>query len=72
MGCRNNGQGKWKSKISMLQKKVSNHKRQLPSFNTVAKLVLDDEESDGSDKEDGNRKHSTLTRQGKSKRSKTA
>ena len=37
-------------------------------LNTAAKLGSDDEESDDSDKEYGNRKHSALTRQGTSKR----
>ena len=56
----------------MLEKKVRNQRRQLLVFNTAAKPGSDNEESDGSDKEDGNRKHYTLTRQGKSKRSKKA
>ena len=56
----------------MLDKKVRNQKRQLLVFNTVAKPGLDDEESDGSDKEDGNRKHFNLTCQGESKRSNKA
>ena len=54
----------------MLEKKLRNHKRQLLLFNTAAKPGLDNEESDDSDKEDGNKKHSDLTHQGKSKRSK--
>ena len=60
-GGRNNGKGKCKSKIEMLEKKLRNHKRQLLVSNTAAKPSLDDEESDGSEKEDGNRKHSDLT-----------
>ena len=54
----------------MLEKKVRNQKRQLSVFNNMAKPGSDDNESDGSEKEDGNRKHSTLNRQGKPKRSK--
>ena len=49
--------GKWKSKISMLEKKVKNQKRQLLVFNTADKPGSNDEESDGSEKEYGNRKH---------------
>ena len=71
-GGRNNGHWKWKSKIEMLEKKVRNQKRQMLVFNTVAKPGLDDEESDGSDKEDGNRKDFNLTCQGESKRSNKA
>ena len=56
----------------MLDKKVSNQKRQMTVFNTAAKPGLDGEESDGSCKEDGNRKHSALTHQGKPKHSKKA
>ena len=56
----------------MLEKKFKNQKRQLTVFNNTAKPGLDDEESDGLDKEDGNSKHSTLTHQGKSKRFKKA
>ena len=41
-------------------------------FNTSAKPGSDDKESNGSDKEDGNRKHSALNRQGKYKSSKKA
>ena len=41
----------------MLEKKVRNQRRQLLVFNTAAKPGSDNEESDGSDKEDGNRKH---------------
>ena len=56
----------------MIEKKVRNQNRQLLVFNTTDKPGSDDEESDGSGKEDGNRNHSALTRQGKSKRSKKA
>ena len=58
----NNGHGKWKSKIAMIEKKFRNHKRQMSVFNTAAKPGLDYEELDGLAKEDGNRKHSALTR----------
>ena len=54
----------------MLEKKARNQKRQLSVFNTATKPGSDNEDLDGSEKEDGNRKHSTMTRQGKSKRSK--
>ena len=57
------------SKIAMLEENVKNQKRKMLVFNTEPKPGSDNEESDGSGKEDGNRKHSTLTRQGKSKRS---
>ena len=53
----------------MLEKKVRNKKMQMSDFNTEAKTGSDDEESDGSEKEYGNRKHSTLTCQGKFKHS---
>ena len=56
----------------MLEEKVRNQKRQLPVFNTMAKPGLDDEESYGSEKKDGNRKHYAFTYQGKYKRSKKA
>ena len=46
MGGSNNGQGEWKSKIVMLEKKLRNQKRQFSVFNTAAKPGLDDEESD--------------------------
>ena len=49
-GGSNIGQGKWESKISMLENKVRNQKRQLSVFNTAVKPGLDDEESGGSDK----------------------
>ena len=49
-----------------------NHKSKLPVFNTAAKPVSDNEELDGLDKEDGNRKHYDLTCQGKSKSSMNA
>ena len=62
-----NRHGKCKSKISMLKKKVRNQKRQLSVFNTTAKPGSENEESGVSEKEDGNRKHSALTRQEKSK-----
>ena len=52
----------------MLEKKVRNQKRKLSVFNNAAKSGLNDENSDGLDKEDWNRKHYDLTRQGKSKR----
>ena len=57
----NNGQGEWKSKITMLEKKVSNKKRHLSVFNTAAKPGSDNEESDDSYKKDGNRKNPALT-----------
>ena len=63
---------KRKSKIAMIEKKVRNQKSQLSDFNAVAKPGSDDENSDGSEKEDRNKKHSALTRQGKFKRSKNA
>ena len=47
-----------------------NQKRQLLVFNTTANPGSENEESDDSDKEYGNRKHSDLTYQGKSKRPK--
>ena len=56
----------------ILDKKVSNHNRQISVFNTAAKPCSDDEESDGLYKEDENSKHSDLTRQGKYKHSKKA
>ena len=56
----------------MLEKKVGNQKMQLSVFNTAANPGSDDEESDGLGNEDGNSKHSALTRQVKSKRSKKA
>ena len=56
----------------MLDKKVSNQKRQMTVFNTAAKPGLDGEESDSSCKEEGNRKHSTLTHQGNPTHSKKA
>ena len=64
-GGSNNGHGKWKYKIAILENKFSNQKMQLSVFNTVVKPGSDNEESDGLDKEDGNREHSVLTRQGK-------
>ena len=64
--------GKWKSKITMLENKVRNQKRQLLDFDTAAKPGSDYKESDGSEKEYRNRKNSTLIYQGKSKRSKKA
>ena len=64
----NNGQGKWKSNITMLEKKVRNQKRKFLVFNTTDNPDSDNEESDDSNKEDGNKKHSTLTRQRNSKR----
>ena len=67
-----NGHGEWKSKISTLEKKVRNQKRQLSVFITVDKPDSDDEESDGSEKEDGNRNHAALTCQVKFMRSKKA
>ena len=42
----------------------------LSVFNTAAKPGSDNEEPDDLDKEDGNMKHSDLTCQGNSKRSK--
>ena len=53
--------GKLKSKIEILEKKAKNQKRQLSAFNTAAKYGLENEESDKSDKEDGNNKNSDLT-----------
>ena len=52
--------------IAMLEKKVRIQKRQLSVFNTTAKSGSYNEELDDLDKEDGNRQHSTSTRQGKS------
>ena len=43
-GGSNNGHGKWKSKISMLEKKVRNQKRQMLVFSTAAKPGSDNEE----------------------------
>ena len=60
-GGSKNGHVKRKSKITMLEKKVRNQKRHILVFNTAAKPGSDDEESDGSEKEDVNRKHSSLT-----------
>ena len=57
------------SKIYMIEKKFMNQKRHLLVFNNASKPGSYNEDSDGSDKEYGNRKHSALTRQGKSKRS---
>ena len=71
-GESNNVHVKWKSKIAMLEKKVTNQKRQMSVFNTTVKPGSDDENSDGSEKEDGNRKNSALTHQGKYKISKKA
>ena len=51
----------------MLDNKFRNQKRHLSFFNTATKPGSDDEELDVSDKEDGDRNHSALTRQGKSK-----
>ena len=56
----------------MLEKMVRNQNKQLSIFNTTDKPVLYDEEPYGLGKEDGNSKHSALTRQGKAKRSKKA
>ena len=56
----------------MLKNKASDQKMKLLDFNTAAKPGSDYKESDGSDKEDMNRKHSALNHQGKSKRSKKA
>ena len=71
-GGRKNLHGKWKSKIAMIEKKFRNQKRQLSVFNNAAKPGSEDERSDGLDKEDGNRKHSALNCQEKSKLSKKA
>ena len=49
-GGSNNVHVKWKSKITMLEKKVRNQKRHILVFNTASKPGSDDEESDGSDK----------------------
>ena len=56
----------------MLEKKVRNQKRQILVFSTAAKPGSDNEELDGFEKEDGNRKHSVVIRQGESQRSKKA
>ena len=56
----------------MLEKKVRNKKSQLSVFNTIDKPGSDNEESYGLEKEDGNNKYSTLTREGEYKRSKKA
>ena len=45
-GVINNVQGKWKSKIAMLEKKLKNQKSQLSVFNAADKLGSDNEESD--------------------------
>ena len=37
--------GKWKSKIAMIENKAKKQKRQLSVFNTKAKYGLDNEES---------------------------
>ena len=71
-GGSNNGHVKRKFKIDMLEKKFRNQKRQLSVFNNAAKPGSEDERSDGLDKEDGNRKHSALNCQEKSKLSKKA
>ena len=42
----NNGQGNCKSKISFIEKKVNNQKRQLLVFNTVSNPGSENEESD--------------------------
>ena len=62
-GANNNVHGKWKSRISMLENKARNQKRQMLVFNNTAKPGSDDEESDVSEKEYGNLKHDDLTRQ---------
>ena len=67
-GCRNNG--KRKSIIEKLEKKLNNQKRQLSAFNTVDKSGSDNEDSDESDKEDRILNHYVLTHQGRSKISK--
>ena len=71
-GGRNNGQGKCKSNILMLEKKVRNQKRLMLVFNTAANPGLDDDDSYDSDKEDGNRKHYDLACQLNYKRSNKA
>ena len=63
---------KWKYKIAMIEKDIRNQKRQLSVYNTAANPGSDDEESDGLEKEYGNRKHCNLTRKVKSKSSKKA
>ena len=50
VGGIDNGQGKWKYKIDMLEKTLWNKKRQTSVFNTTANTGLDNEESDDSDK----------------------
>ena len=56
----------------MLENKFRNQNKQFLVFNNLSKSGLYDEDSDGSDKKDGNRKRSALTRQGKSTCSKKA
>ena len=56
----------------MLEKNARNQKRQLSDFNTEANPGSDKEVSDSSEKEDGNRNHSNLTRQVKFNNSKRA
>ena len=67
---RGGNNGKQKSNIAMLEKKVNNQNRLLSVCNTMAKSGLDNGESYEPEKEDGNRKKCVLTRQGSSKRSK--
>ena len=51
MGGDNNGQRKWNSKISMLEKNVKNQKRHLAVFITVSKPSSDNEDSDDPENE---------------------
>ena len=48
----------------MIDKKLRNQKRRMLVFNTAAKLGSGYEGSYGSEKEDDNRNHSVLNRQG--------
>ena len=51
MGGDNNGQRKFNSNISMLEKNVKNQKRQLAVFITLSKPISDNEESDDPENE---------------------
>ena len=51
---------------------MKNHKRKLSVLNNGAKIGSEKKYSDEPDKEDGNRMHYDLTRQGKSKHSNKA
>ena len=54
----------------MLEKNFRNEKRQVLVYIVETKAGSDNEESDGSYKEDGNSNHSALTSQGKVERTK--